>query len=292
MNSVTYQLPKPDKENKFSEFSIGTLLIREGKITAEEAEDILVLLDSKSMRFGEVAKELGMVTEDDIQEVLAKQFDYSFSLQRNKHFPRYGQLSQVSDLEVEFIRGLRTQLMLGWFKDEKKALAVSSVVQGSGNSELAANLAVSFSQLGKRTLLIDANLRRPKQQEIFDADPKVRGLSDVLRGSMGAEAIVRIKPIKNLSILYSGPTPPNPQELVGGSLFNDMVKFLNEIYDVIIIDTPAFADGADSQMIASAAGGVLLLGRKHYTKTADVTTIVNRLQRNGTEIVGTVVTEV
>jgi len=278
--------------NNSSEFKIGILLIKSGKLTAENAREVAALSNLRSIRFGDAALELGFVTEEDIEEVVAKQFDYTHLTFNDAFSPSLVSAFHPRSAEAEFIRGLRTQLMLDWFKkDGNKSLAVSSIDEGSGNSRFVANTAVSFSQLGKKTLLIDANLRRPTLHQIFNLNSYERGLSDVLIGRAGLDAVREIKAINNFSLLPAGAIPPNPQELVASKMFEDLLTFLNEIFDIILIDTPAFSISADAQVIGAAAGGTLLVIRKHVTKASQVTAISNMLVSNGTAIVGSVVTD-
>ncbi|MFW5439987.1 MAG: polysaccharide biosynthesis tyrosine autokinase [Methylophilaceae bacterium] len=277
--------------NQSSEFKIGILLIKSGKITSNDARQIVALSNTKSMRFGDAAIELGFVTEADIDEVIAKQFDYTYLPYSNEFSPHLISAFHPNSPEAEFIRGLRTQLSLGWFKDENKAISISSIDSGSGNSRFVANLAVAFSQLGKKTLLIDANLRNPTQQLIFNHSSQQRGLSDMLIGRAGLEAIYNIVAINKLSFLPTGAIPPNPQELVSGSVFKDLITFLHEIFDVILIDTPAFSVGADAQAIAAAIGGVLLVARKDVTRASKISATAKMLASNGTQVVGSVMTD-
>ncbi len=278
--------------NNSSEFKIGILLIKSGKLTAENAREVAALSNLRSIRFGDAALELGFVTKEDIEEVVAKQFDYTHLTFNDAFSPGLVSAFHPRSAEAEFIRGLRTQLMLDWFKKGgNKSLAISSIDEGSGSSRFVANAAVSFSQLGKKTLLIDANLRRPTLHQTFDLSAHERGLSDILIGRAGLDAIREIKAINNFSLLPAGAIPPNPQELVAGKMFEDLLTFLNEIFDIILIDTPAFSISADAQVIGAAAGGTLLVIRKHVTKASQVTAISDMLVSNGTAIVGSVMTD-
>jgi protein-tyrosine kinase len=277
--------------NESSEFKIGILLIKSGKITSNDVRQVVALSNTKGIRFGDAAIELGLVTANDIDEVVAKQFDYTFLPYTNDLSPYLVSASHPNSPEAEFIRGLRMQLSLGWFKDNKKELSISSIDSGSGNSRFVANLAVSFSQLGKKTLLIDANLRNPAQQNIFSLGSQIRGLSDMLIGRAGLEAICNIVAINKLSILPAGAIPPNPQELVSSSVFKELISFLHEIFDVIIIDTPAFSVSADAQAIAATVGGVLLVARKDITRASKMKETAKMLASNGTQVVGSVITD-
>ena len=130
--------------------------------------------------------------------------------------------------------------MLRWFdaETERKALAIVSPSHGEGRSFIAANLAIVFSQLGERTLLVDADLRTPCQHELFKLG-NTPGLSGLLAGSSNHHAVLRVPSLPGLSVLPAGAVPPNPQELLGRPAFVEAVYTLSRDFDVIIIDTPA-----------------------------------------------------
>jgi Mrp family chromosome partitioning ATPase len=141
--------------------------------------------------------------------------------------------------------------MLRWFKLDLrlKHLAIVSPGREEGRTYLAANLAVVFSQLGERTLLIDADMRHPRQHVLFGL-PNRGGLSSLLAGRAGADVIELVAPLTNLSVLPAGPQPPNPQELLGRPVFQNFLAELDKEFDVVIIDTPAClrcVDGGPAQ---------------------------------------------
>ena len=274
----------------YSEFRIGTLLIEMGKISMEDAQRVMRMHKEQGLRFGDAAKSLGLITDSDIQEVLSRQFDYPYLTDQNAFSNELVAAYQPFSPHVEILRAVRSQLMLRWFKEGHKSLAIASVASSEGTSRFVANLAVVFAQLGKNTLLIDANLRSPSQNKIFNLQNQ-RGLSDVVIGRSGIDAIANIRPFDHLSVLPAGTVPPNPQEIVSGPGFTEVLKFFSNIYDVILIDSPAFSVGADAHNIAAKAGGVLLVTRKHKTRTSDMNEIADSLDSNGTPIVGSVLVE-
>src|SRR3712207_4681642 len=100
------------------------------------------------------------------------------------------------------------------------------------------SLAVLFSQMGKRTLVIDADLRKPRQHRIFGLPGKI-GLSALLAGRAGAEVMCEIKQLPGLTVLPAGVLPPNPQELLSRPQFQRLIQSLRGMYEVILVDTPA-----------------------------------------------------
>jgi chain length determinant protein tyrosine kinase EpsG len=161
--------------------------------------------------------------------------------------------------------------------------------RGEGRSYIAANLAIIFSQLGERTLLIDANLRQPRQQQLFKL-PDSYGLSDVLAGRADLSVITQLPVFRDLSILPAGTLPPNPAELIS----RDLKSYLNRLqsqFDIILIDTPAADQGIDGQIIASLCGGALLVARQHKTRLNDLQQLKEALKETGSQCVGAVLTD-
>jgi chain length determinant protein tyrosine kinase EpsG len=274
--------------------SIGAILIDTGRLSAENAERILRLQKEQGKRFGDAAIELGLLTEDDIRFALACQFDYPYlpagdSSLSHELVAAYKPFSPV----VEQLRALRSQLMLRWFDTEaqRKMLAIISPGNGEGRSFIAANLAIVFSQLGERTLLIDADLRSPRQHELFKLGNNA-GLSGLLAGRANADAVVRVPSLLGLSVLPAGAIPPNPQELLGRPAFIETLHSLSRDFDVVIIDTPAAAEYADAQTIAARAGAAIMLARKNQSSLPDMAQLTRSLQQSGASLIGSVLNDV
>lgn len=264
--------------------SIGHLLLDMGKITEKDAERILKFQKEKSMRFGEAALALGFVTMEDINRALSYQFDYPYLTADKSSFSN--SLVAAFDpfsKQVESLRSLRTQLMLRWFECGHKSLAISSAKEVDGSGELAANLAVVFSQLGERTLLIDANLRDPLQHKLFRLNNNA-GLSDILVGRASLDALVRIPSLLNLSILTAGAIPPNPQELLNKESFEQLLTAFSEQFDVIIVNTSPILQSSDAQILAKKIGGVLIATEQHKTGLNDTQAAIQACRALGIEV--------
>lgn len=271
--------------------SIGRLLLDMGKLSPENAERVLRLQKESGLRFGDAAQQLGLITESDIRQVLAIQFDYPYLQTGQGNLdPELVAAYQPFSTGVEALRALRSQLMLRWFSEEHRALAIVSPNSGDGCSHLAANLAVVFSQLGEHTLLIDANMREPRQKSIFNLRQS-QGLSDILAGRAGMEVISRIESLVDLSVLGAGTIPPNPQELLGRSPFTDLMNQVISIYDVIIIDTPPALHNSDVQTIAARCGGVVMASRLNQTRLADLDFVRRQIDLTGAQMVGAVIND-
>jgi protein-tyrosine kinase len=270
------------------ERAIGAILVDEGKLSPQDAERILALQKRESLRFGDAAVKLGLATPEDIQHALSRQFDYPYLMPSEDSVSRelvaaYSPFSK----EVESLRALRSQLMLRWFSQEHKCLTIASPARGEGRSYLAANLAIVFSQLGERTLLIDADLRHPKQHELFKL-PNKTGLSTMLAGRNERDEVQRITAFLDLSVLPAGPVPPNPIELLCRPVFSQMLERYADEYDVIILDTPAGVDNADVQTIAVRTGAAAVVVRRHNSTARGTAELVSTLSSANVHMVGSV----
>jgi protein-tyrosine kinase len=276
--------------------SIGAILMDSGILSPEDAERILLFQKENGLRFGEAAIRLGLLTEADIQFALSRQFSYAYLRAAGDKKPLSDELVaayQPFSPRVEQLRAIRSQLMLRWFDkaEQRQVLAVIGTENGEGRSYLAANLAVVFSQLGERTLLIDADMRRPRQHELFLLQNKV-GLSTVLSGRSRDEAIIRITDLAGLFVLPAGPVPPNPLELLSRLNFDEFLIHIRASFDVVIIDTPAMTTGEDAAMIAVRTGAAVAVARSGQTRVANFNDMVQGLMSAGVAVVGSVLNEV
>ena len=277
--------------------SLGGILVDSGLLKPEDAERVLLVQKEQNLRFGDAAVRLGLLTEADIQYALSRQFAYAYL----RRVP--GEKKPVSDelvaayepfsQRVEQLRAIRSQLMLRWFDkaDQRQVLTVLGTERGEGRSYLAANLAVVFSQLGERTLLVDADLRHPRQHELFFLENKI-GFSTILSGRSREEAIVRIPDLAGLCVLPAGPIPPNPLELLNRLNFDEFMIQVKSTFDVVIIDTPALSVGEDAAMIAVRTGAALAVARNAKTRVSAFNDLVQGLMNAGVSVVGSVLNDV
>jgi protein-tyrosine kinase len=276
-----------------SERTIGAILVEEGKLTPREVERVLEFQRSEHIRFGESAVRMGFITEDDVRFALAKQYDLPHFTAVNEG-PSRELVAAFAPFHprTEELRGLRTQLLIRWYNPEqgRKSLVVASPEAGEGRSYLAANLAIVFSQLGARTLLVDADLRRPRQRQVFGL-PEGHGLSTLLAGRSDAKGTYPVPGFNRLSVLPSGPLPPNPQELLSRPIFASIMRDLQAAYDVVIIDTPPARRYADAQSVTFRAGDALVVTRKDHTPIATTSRTIRELAGTGARVVGTVVNQ-
>lgn len=271
--------------------NIGSILVEEGRLSLTEVDRIMDLHSREGLRFGDAAQRLGLVNEDDLQAALAKQYDLPQFLPGNEgasqeliaaylpHHPR-----------TEELRALRTQLLIRWFKPEAghQVLAIVSPGSGEGRSYMVANLAVVFSQIGVRTLLIDADLRKPRQHHIFNISDR-KGLAAVLAGRANSDAAVPVPGFSKLSLMPAGALPPNPQELLSRPMLATLLKQLQGEFDIVLIDTPASRLYSDAKSVTFRAGSAVVLTRRNHTRVTDTNNLLQELTDTGTRIVGTVI---
>jgi protein-tyrosine kinase len=267
---------------------LGDILVARGRITPVQVERILAEQKNSKLRFGEIAIKLGFARPKDVEEALAQQFGYSRSDVATSLIPPKLVAALNPTLPfAEALRGLRSQLMLRWFDGSpgQSSLAVTSVDRGDGKSFITANLGVVFAQLGERTLVIDADLRHPTQHQIFGVENRM-GLSGILGGRAGLEEISQVASMSNLSVLPSGPLPPNPQELLGRQDFAEMLNQLSTMYDVILVDTPSAQEASDASVIAQRVRAALIVGRKDRTRSAELNQLAAIMTSSGIQILG------
>lgn len=159
---------------------------------------------------------------------------------------------------AEEFKSLRTNIL--FCGADKKVLMLTSCMAGEGKSSTSLHLAMSLADLGKRTLLIDADLRRSVLLgKLTGSKEKLQGLAHYLSGQTDLEKIIYATDVPQLHIICSGPFPPNPAELLGAELFRDAVRKLREEYDYVIIDTPPAGMVTDAAIIAQACDGIIMV---------------------------------
>jgi receptor protein-tyrosine kinase len=277
--------------------TIGDILVDSGRLKPDALARVLERQKRDRLPFGEAAIAVKAATRDDIDFALSKQFNYSYLAEADQSVSHqviaaYKPFSRVG----ENLRAIRSQLMLRWFNGEPthKAIAVVSPSAGDGRSFIAANLAVVFAQQGERTLLIDADMRSSPengQQALFKLNRNA-GLSDMLAGRSGTDAMQLVPGLPTLGILAAGAIPPNPQELLGRSMFGKVLRGAAARFDVIIIDTPNGTDYADAEIVAARAGAAVMLARINRSKVPQASAFAGRLRDGGVTVVGAVLNDV
>lgn len=260
---------------------IGDFIREQRALSNAQVEQILEHQRRHRMRFGEAAVALKLATSEDVLRALAQQFHYPCAPPEGAEF--HPELMAASDPfgdHAEAFRELRSQLLMGVLAPQHRgrALAVVSPDAGDGRSTLAANLAVSFSQLGARTLLVDADMRTPRQHRLFDI-PDEAGLSGLLAGRPNERAIHAVPFLPSLNVLPVGALPPNPLELIQRPAFPLLMQELLARFDHVVVDTPAAAHGADARVLASRCGAALVVGRRGATRMKAIHGLLDQLAK-------------
>lgn len=271
---------------------IGNILVNTGRLSSQERDDILSFQKEHQLLFCEAGLHLGLLDRDDIRFALAEQIGHGGV----SEVPVTAEVVAVRREDnpcIEAIRTLRSQLMLRWLDKNvgnNKCLAIVSIEERVGRSFIMANLAALFSQLGQRTLLVDANMRAPRAHRIFSIDNSI-GLSSVLSDRPARGAIVHINAVSGLAVLPAGPIPPNPQELLSSQRFRHLIEAATSDYDVVLFDTPAWKCGADAQLIASRAGAAIVVSRPAKSLAQPTLAMVDMLNQSGAQILGAVMNQ-
>lgn len=275
---------------------IGDLLVARGALRPDDIPRVLTYQTAHPVRFGEAALALGLTTPQAVHAALAHQFGHAVTTpERRQRSPELTLLHQPHSLHAESIRATRAQLLLRMstgphdVSTHSRTLAVVSAESGAGRTRLVANLAVSLAQLGRRTLIIDADLHRPRQHEVFDVSPSHGGLAALLADPSAAETIQAIEDIVPLFVLPGGPVPRHPLELLESPGFTALLAELSPQFDHIVVDTPAYAVGSDVLAICARCDASLLVVRPQHTRTRQAQALVEALRHSGTLMLGTVI---
>ncbi|MFZ0389465.1 MAG: polysaccharide biosynthesis tyrosine autokinase, partial [Calditrichia bacterium] len=166
----------------------------------------------------------------------------------------------------EAYRTLRTNIQFKNHGDRKMMILITSSAPKEGKSTTAANLAITMAQNGNRTVIVDTDLRRPVLHSIFN-QKKEMGVTNYLVKKAGVDELIKPTFIDNLSLITSGPLPPNPSELLSTEAMRELIEELRQRFDAIIFDSPPVIAVTDSAILSSMVDGVVLVVKAHHTHT-------------------------
>jgi capsular exopolysaccharide synthesis family protein len=189
---------------------------------------------------------------------------------------------------TEAFRLLRTNLQFLDLEQQPRSLVITSAVPGEGKTVTAANLAVALAQAGRKVLLVDGDLRRPRVAALLDLDGAV-GLTSVLVGTATLDDAIQVHDASGLHFLASGPKPPNPTEILQSRVTHDLLKRLRDDFDMVIVDAPPLLPVADAAVIATATDGAIVVARHGKTSRDQLREAVTRLENVGARVFGVVI---
>jgi len=193
---------------------------------------------------------------------------------------------------AEAFKNLRTSIMLASPSRPPRTLTVTSCEPQEGKSTVSINLAIVLTQLGRRVLLVDADLRRPRVHRPFRLD-NTSGLSSYLSGNVGLGEIIQGTEIPNLSVVPSGPIPPNPSELLGSPLLTELIAASEQLgFDHVILDSPPVLSVTDPVLLATHSDTTILVIHSMRTKRENLAAVAARLRQGRLRLPGTVLNAV
>lgn len=197
-------------------------------------------------------------------------------------------LSDPRSMASEAFRTLRTNLMFSSVEHPITTLLVTSAAQSEGKSVVAANLAVTFAQGGNKTILVDADLRRPSQHDLWNLNND-RGLTTMmLEDSAMSTPPLQQTSIPNLQVLTAGPLPPNPADVLSSQRMNEVVGLLKARAHYILFDSPPVLAATDAALLGAKLDGVLMVIRAGHTRREHAARARQALERVHVRILGAV----
>ncbi|WP_224672739.1 polysaccharide biosynthesis tyrosine autokinase [Escherichia coli] len=194
-------------------------------------------------------------------------------------------LENPADLAIEAIRGLRTSLHFAMMEARNNILMISSASPNAGKTFVSTNLAAVISQTGKKVLLIDTDMRKGYTHKLFNVNND-HGLSDFLSGKNDINKTIKTIDVAGFDFIPRGIVPPNPAELLMHKRFGELLKWANENYDLVILDTPPILVVTDAAIIGNYSGTTLLVARFELNSPKEIEVSIKRFEQSGVHIKG------
>lgn len=297
------------------ESQLRAILIDNCQLSSEGVEQITTHMQTSGRSFSESALQLGLVSGADIEDARAwarrpasrgepgvvEAAIHKVSGRARRMLSRIGhQVQPGRDLVIvhdpygsrsETLRALRTELMLLADGAHRAVnIAIVSPLPGEGRSQLTAELAVAFAQLGRSTILVDADMRNPRQHQLFDGTDPLRGLAQAIAGRT-SPYVHAVQGFEQLHLVAAGGTAPNPLELLSDSYFRQLVDDWSGSYHFVIIDTPPVSTFADGLAVATVAGRALVVSRAAHTPYSAMKELLRRLATAESQLLGAVLSK-
>lgn len=201
-------------------------------------------------------------------------------------------VSQPTSVNTEQFNTIRTNIQFSNVDRDFKSIMITSATASDGKSTISANVAATFAKQGVKTLLVDADFRRPTFFATFGL-PSTRGLTNYLTDrDVKLSSIIFKTTLDNLYIMPSGPTPPNPSELIGSNKMKRMIEQLSQQIDLVIYDAPPLLSVTDAQIMSSQVEGTVLVVRDNVTEKADVKSALELIEHVNGHVMGTILNDV
>jgi len=191
---------------------------------------------------------------------------------------------------AESYRALRTNLQ--FCGEDKKTIVVTSCTPDEGKSTAVLHLAIALSEYGKRVLLIDADLRKSVMIGNFAVSKELKGFTHYLSGQIEAEEVICSTDSENLDVIFAGPFPPNPTELLGSERFKKILKTKRDEYDYILIDSAPLGNVIDSAVIAGECDGAIIVIEAECISYRFAQEIKEQLDKSGCPVLGAILNKV
>lgn len=200
------------------------------------------------------------------------------------------QIPEMDYSSSESYKSLRTNLQ--FCGSDKKVIAVTSCTPNEGKSSVVLNLAVSLCEAGKKVVIVDADMRNSVMMGKVRVTESVKGLSHFLSRQVSLNDSICSTNVKNLHVIFAGPVPPNPTELLGGRLFGDMINALKDVCDYVLVDTPPLGSVIDSAIIAEQCDGCVVVIASGETSYRFAQNVKGQLEKTGCPILGVILNKV
>ena len=201
-------------------------------------------------------------------------------------------VSEPISTNAEQFNTIRTNIQFSGADKEYHSIMMTSSAASEGKSTVAGNLAIAFARQGKRTVLVDADLRRPTINATFSIE-RSNGISNFLtEQALSINDIIYETSAKNLFVIPSGPTPPNPSELLGSNRMASLMLTLEKQADMVIYDAPPLLSVTDAQILSTKVDGTVLVVRANKAEKEGVKNAVNLINHVNGHILGTIFKDV
>ena len=201
--------------------------------------------------------------------------------------PKSFMLTDKSSMEKsESYAKLRMNLLYSLVGKESHTVEITSAISGEGKSTVAANLAISCALGGKKVLLVDSDMRRACQRDIFDYEKTAKGLSEILIGDCTWQEAVRKGSVDGLDLLPAGAFPPNPAELLASSVMQNLLKELENAYDLVILDMPPINIVTDPLVLSQNVAGCIYVIRQNFSDHRDIRKALIESEMTGMNVMG------